>query len=237
MDSKSLARVEIKDETKGEVEAVFATLDVVDKDGDITRKGAFEEGAEVLISAYNHKTWEGALPVGKGTIHEVGGDVVLKGQFFLNTTGGRDTFEVVKAMGSRGEWSYGFNVDESEPGDHEGKSVRVLKKMSVYEVSPVMRGAGVNTRTTYAKSFGDEISEAVDAVSAAVKSAKRVVALRAEKGKDLSEVNKGRLDELSVAAEELKSLLTVEVQEDNSAELDAIWLSGIASELEGNDND
>lgn len=233
MDSKSLARVEIKDETKGEVEAVFATLGVVDKDGDLTEKGAFREGDEVLISAYNHKSWDGALPVGKATIHEVGNDIVMKGQFFLQTTGGRDTFEVVKAMGGRQEWSYGFNVDESEPGEHEGKSVRVLKKMSVFEVSPVLRGAGVNTRTTYAKSFGDEISEAVDAVTSAVKSAKRVVALRAEKGKDLSDVNKGRLDELSVAAEELKSLLTVEVQEDNSAELDSIWLSGIASELEG----
>lgn len=233
MDSKSLARVEIKDETKGEVEAVFATLDVVDKDGDITRKGAFEEGAEVLISAYNHKTWEGALPVGKGTIHEVGGDVVLKGQFFLNTTGGRDTFEVVKAMGSRGEWSYGFNVDESEPGDHEGKSVRVLKKMSVYEVSPVMRGAGVNTRTTYAKSFNDEISEAVDAVSAAVKSAQRVVALRAENGKELSQVNRKSLDGLSAACEELKSLLNVEEtnedKTDYAAEVRKSYLASVAA--------
>lgn len=233
MDSKFLTGIEIKDEAKGEVEAVFATLGVVDKDNDVTEKGAFTEGAPVIISSYNHKSWDGALPVGKATIHEVGQDIVMKGQFFMNTTGGRDTFEVVKAMGGRQEWSYGFNVDESEQGEHEGKSVRVLKKMSVFEVSPVLRGAGVNTRTTYAKSFGDEISEAVDAVTAAVKSAKRVVALRAEKGKDLSDVNKGRLDELSVAAEELKSLLTVEVQEDNSAELDSIWLSGIASELEG----
>jgi len=232
MDSKSLARVEIKDETKGEVEAVFATLNVKDKDDDVTVPGAFTEGQQVVISSYNHKSWEGALPVGTATIHEVGNEVVMKGRFFLNTTGGRDTFEVVKELKDRQEWSYGFNVDDSEQGEFEGKSARILKKMSVFEVSPVMRGAGVNTRTTYAKSFGDEISEAVDAVSAAVKSAVRVVALRAEKGKELSQVNKDRLDELSVAADKLKGLLTVEVEEDNSAELDAIWLSGVATELE-----
>lgn len=235
MDSKSLARVEIKDETKGEVEAVFATLGVVDKDGDVTEKGAFTEGAEVLISAYNHKSWEGALPVGKGTVHEVGNEIVMKGRFFLNTTQGRDTFEVVKELGNRQEWSYGFNVEDSEHTDFEGKSVRVLKKMSVFEVSPVLRGAGVGTRTTFAKSFGDEISEAVDAVSAAVKSAERVVALRAEKGKELSQVTKDRLVELSNAADKLKSLLNAEEETDATDELDAIWLESIANTLEGDD--
>lgn len=233
MDKKSLSGIEIKDETKGEVEAVFATLNVKDKDDDVTVPGAFTEGQQIVISSYNHKSWEGALPVGTGTIHEVGDQVVMKGRFFLQTQAGRDTFEVVKELGGRQEWSYGFNVDKSDPGEHEGKSVRVLKKMTVFEVSPVMRGAGLGTRTTYAKSFGDEISDAVDAVSAAVKSAERVVALRAEKGKELSQVNKERLDELSVAADRLKGLLTVEAEEDNSAELDAIWLSGIATELEG----
>lgn len=234
MDSKSLARVEIKDETKGEVEAVFATLGVVDKDNDVTQKGAFTEGAQVVISSYNHKSWEGAPPVGMGTVHEIGNEVIMKGRFFLNTQAGRDHFEVVKELGSRQEWSYGFNVDDSEQGDHEGKSVRVLKKMSVFEVSPVMRGAGVGTRTTYAKSFGDEISEAVDAVTVAVKSAERVVALRAEKGKELSQVNKTRLEELVKATEQLKSLLNAEEQDDdNSDELDAIWLSSVADTLEG----
>lgn len=239
MDSKFLTGIEIKDEAKGEVEAVFATLGVVDKDNDVTEKGAFTEGAPVVISSYNHKSWEGALPVGKGTIHEVGDSVIMKGQFFLNTQAGKDTFEVIKQLGNRQEWSYGFNVDDSEKGDHEGKSVRVLKKMSVYEVSPVMRGAGVGTRTTFAKSFSDEISETVDAVKEAVKSASRVAALRAEKGKELSKVTKARLDELAEAVEELKALLTTEeVTEDKtdySAELRKSWLASVAANYsEGN---
>lgn len=314
MDSKQLASVEIKDETKGEVEAVFATLNVKDRDDDVTLPGAFENGSEVVISAYGHKSWEGVLPVGKGTISEVGDKVVMKGRFFLNTTAGRDTFEVVKELGARQEWSYGFNVLDSEAGEFEGKSVRVLKKMAVHEVSPVMRGAGVGTTTTlvkalademakadlsaegrrreadngealpdgsfpianrrdlenaihaigrakneaaakahiikraralgltdllpdgWVKSFNEEVSFAVAAVRDVVESAGRVAALRAEKGKELSQVNKDGLVELSKACEQLKALLNAEdTKEDNDAtdELNSIWLGQVAATLEG----
>lgn len=232
MDKKSLAHVEIKDETKGEVEAVFATLNVVDKDNDVTRKGAFAEGAEVVISAYNHKSWEGALPVGVGTIHEVGDSVVMKGRFFLNTASGRDHFEVVKALGAKQEWSYGFNVADSERGEVDGKSVRVLKRMEVHEVSPVLRGAGVGTTTTYAKSFNDEVAEAVDAVKAAVKSAERVVALRAEKGKQLSNVNRESLDGLKEAMTQLHTLLNTQEPEEETVQDHEFELSMIAAALE-----
>lgn len=153
MDSKHLASVEVKDETKGEVEAVFATLNVKDKDADVTLPGAFDNGAKVAISAYGHKSWEGALPVGVGSIQEVGDKVIMKGHFFMNTAHGRDAFETVKGLAAEGlgEWSYGFKVEDSEPGDHKGERVRYLKKMKVYEVSPVMRGAGEGTMTTSAK--------------------------------------------------------------------------------------
>lgn len=309
MDSKFLAGIEIKDETKGEVEAVFATLGVVDKDNDVTKSGAFDEGSEVVISSYNHKSWEGALPVGKGTIHEVGNKVLLKGQFFLNTTQGRDTFEVVKQLGARQEWSYGFKVEDSEEGDFEGKSVRYLKKMSVFEVSPVMRGAGVGTQTTYAKadlsasgrrreaasgaamsdgsfpiqnrhdlenaihdvgrakdpaaakrhiieraralgcmdalptgwgkSLNEEISFAVEAVEAAVESAERVAALRAEQGKELSNIVKAGLADLDEAILRITALLMPETKTedktDYNAELRKAYLASVAANYtEGN---
>ena len=88
---KTFSQVTVKDAAQGLVEAVFARFDVIDKDGDITVKGAFTDGASCVISAYGHKSWEGALPVGKGTIHEVGDTAVFSGQFFLNTSHGRDT--------------------------------------------------------------------------------------------------------------------------------------------------
>lgn len=151
MDTKSL-HVEIKDADKGEVEALFSTYNVIDKDGDVTLPGAFTDGAAAKISAYGHASWSGALPVGKGTVHDAGNGAVLKGQFFLDTAAGKDTFTTVKELGPLQEWSYGYDVIESEFGEFEGKHVRFLKKLKVHEVSPVLIGAGVGTMTMSAKS-------------------------------------------------------------------------------------
>lgn len=151
MTQKTLSRVEIKDSSQGIIRAVFSTFDVIDRDGDVTRKSAFRNGAPVRISAFNHGSWEGALPVGRGTILVTEKEAVLDGQFFMNTTHGRDCFETVKAMGELQEFSYGFHVTDSEPGEVEGKSVRIIKGVDVAEVSPVLLGAGVGTRTLAVK--------------------------------------------------------------------------------------
>src|SRR5688572_18940203 len=98
-DHKSLTRVEVKDADKGEVVAVFATLEVVDLDNDYTVKGAFENGAKVRISAYNHSSWQSTLPIGKGTIREVGKEAVMEGKFFLDNPDSAATFNVVKELG------------------------------------------------------------------------------------------------------------------------------------------
>lgn len=161
--------VEIKDADKGEVEAVFATFDVKDKDGDITLPGAFEEGAEVLISAYGHSSWGGQLPVGKGVIKTTAKDARLVGKFFLNTTAGREHFAVIKELGAQQEWSYGFDVKgtgEVTPEMEQNGVWRVLTALKVHEVSPVLLGAGIDTRTVATKD-GTEAADAAAAAAAA----------------------------------------------------------------------
>ncbi|MBN9737306.1 MULTISPECIES: HK97 family phage prohead protease [unclassified Pseudonocardia] len=154
MDTKRVGALRVKSEARGEVEAVFATLGVRDLDGDVTIPGAFTEGQEVRISAYGHSSWDGALPVGRGRITVRGNQAVMAGKFFLDTEAGRDTFAVVKHMGELQEWSYGFDVVDSEFGDHAGQRVRFLRRLSVHEVSPVLLGAAGpgRTRTLVAKS-------------------------------------------------------------------------------------
>lgn len=154
MHTKRLNRVEIKDADKGEVSAIFATFNAKDSDGDVTLPGAFEVGAVVPISAYGHTSWQGALPVGKGKIRETKTEAILDGKFFLDTTDGADTFTTVKhlAEDGLGEWSYGYDVLDSDRGDFNGEPVRYLKRQKVNEVSPVLLGAGVGTRTVSAKS-------------------------------------------------------------------------------------
>lgn len=155
---KGLA-VEIKDAAKGEIEAVFATFNAIDHDGDWTEPGAFSDGAAVRISAYNHGSWPGfagsELPIGKGVIKTTPTDARLVGRFFLSTSHGQAAWETIKEMAELQEWSYGFDVLERGEVTDEQRTRgirRVLRKLKVHEVSPVFLGAGVATRTIAAKS-------------------------------------------------------------------------------------
>ena len=137
----------------GEFEAVFATLNVIDLDGDVTVPGAFTADEAVRIAAWGHN-W-GTLPVGKGSIREEDDQAVVGGQFFLQTAAGKEHYETVKALGELQEWSYSFDIVDAGPGEFEGKEVNFLKKLTVYEVSPVMLGAGIGTHTTDIKALKD----------------------------------------------------------------------------------
>jgi len=156
MDIKRLSRVELKADGpgRGQVSAVFSTFNVIDADGDVTLPGAFTDGAEVPISSYGHSSWQSGVPVGKGKIRTTDTEAILDGQFFMDTQAGKDTFTAIKELGSLGQWSYGYDVLDAEPGVQNGVDVRLLKALLTHEVSPVLVGVGVNTRTLSAKSAG-----------------------------------------------------------------------------------
>jgi hypothetical protein len=201
MESKAGPAVSVKvtDESKGEVEVVFSTLNVVDKDGDVTRPGAFGS-QEVRISAYNHQSWGGVLPVGKGKIFERTQkdnvlEGIMQGQFFMDTTGGRETFLTVKGLGGLMEWSYGYDIIEEAKGmfpDDSGDQVRFLDRLKVHEVSPVILGAGENTRTNFAKGIGSPIPSLAQFHRA------RKEALKQDLTEDQVNAAKGVLNQISV---------------------------------------
>lgn len=156
---KSFTGLTVKSADKGEVSAVFSTNNVVDKDGDVTLPGAIKDGAEVVISAYQHgSSIGGELPVGRGVIRATDDESILEGKFFLNTPQGRATFETVKQLGDLGEWSYSLHDVISERGELNGEPVNFLKSIRVKEVSPVLIGAGVNTRTLGVKGADTQAS-------------------------------------------------------------------------------
>jgi hypothetical protein len=152
--TKTLGHVEIKNADRGEVSAVIATFGSVDSDGDVTLPGAFMNNGEFPISAYNHTSWGGQLPVGVASIRETATEAIIDGQFFLDTAAGRDTFTTVKRLHERGlgEWSYGYDPVDAYHGEYQGQKVRFLPKQLVHEASPVLKGAGVGTRTLGVKS-------------------------------------------------------------------------------------
>ena len=153
-------KLEVKDVDQGLVEAVFSTFGVIDHDGDVLLEGAFEDGAKVRISAYGHRSWMGALPVGRGTIRAEKDRAVLEGQFFLSTEGGRETFEVIKQMGELQEYSYSLDEIQTAlvsdlPEELQG-AVRAIAKVKVIEVSPVLAGASIATETLSVKGQKDD---------------------------------------------------------------------------------
>jgi hypothetical protein len=158
------APVEIKAEgdDSGTFTAQIATLNLIDKDADVTLPGAFAESGPVRVSRFNHSSAvRDDLPVGVATIKEVGDAVIAEGKLNLDSVGGRalyDTlmFEAANKLSS--EWSYGFTVLDSEDGEQDDEKVRYLKRLKAFEVSPVMRAAGENTATLGVKTatdFGD----------------------------------------------------------------------------------
>jgi len=133
----------------GEFSCEFATLNVIDHDQDVTTPGAFHEGQPTLIEAWNHNY--GIVPVGKGIIREKDDKAIFDGRFFLDTQSGLEHYKTVKALGDLTEWSYTFEIEESELGQFEGQDVQFLRSLDVWGVAPVQRGAGIATRTVAIK--------------------------------------------------------------------------------------
>lgn len=214
-------RVTVKNADAGEVEAVFATLNVKDKDGDVIESGAIPDGSPVVISPYGHKVWSGAPPVGIGTIHEVDNEAVVRAKYFMETDAGRNDFYTVKGLAEAGlgEWSFGLLNIESVKTTKNGVNANYISSVEVPEVSPVFIGAGVNTRTLVAKgaadtdpdqpglTFSEHLASVVADVKALADRAEEVVALRAAKGKTISDDASGALSDIGEQLERIKALV------------------------------
>lgn len=141
---RKMVALELKEgDQPGAVVACFSTFGIVDKDSDIVLASAFTDGQEVPLTW--HHEWN--RPVGKGVIRVDADRAVFDGAFFLETQAGMEAYKTVKAMGSLQEYSWGFQVLDSSYESRDGRAVRVIKQAKVYEVSPVLVGAGENTRT------------------------------------------------------------------------------------------
>ncbi len=225
-------QLELKADKEGTFIARIARLNVVDLDKDVTLPGAFPDGKTVLISAYQHGSWMGELPVGKAVIHEAGDEVIAEGEFNLNTETGREHYEAVKFSGELQEWSYGFKVIESEQGEQDGEEVRLLRKVEPFEISPVLKGAGKETATLDIKAdngadggtpYADQAEAVLAAVNDLVARTKSLADLRRNEGRDLSEANRERIkaihESLVETTSDLKALLVSTEPVDKEAEI------------------
>jgi hypothetical protein len=146
--------MEVKAGSEGVATATFSTFSCVDKDGDVLLPGAIPNGKTVPISAWNHGIWKSELPVGIATIRSLSDRAEADCRFFLDTVGGKDTWATIRNLGGA-EWSYGYDVLDSYPGDWGGKNARIIRKLDVFEVSPVMQAASLGTGTCGIRGAGE----------------------------------------------------------------------------------
>lgn len=190
--------------------ARLATLSEVDHDGDTYTAGAFgwKEGEEQwapMLPAHNR----GAMPIGKVRVYEEGGVALAELHLNLDTAAGKDwqshlKFDLAKGKATQ-EWSYGFGIVDAAYEQRGDDRIRVLKRVDVHEVSPVVRGAGVGTATLAMKgSFADQLDAAIAALDDLVGRAGDIAQLRAGDGRAMS---KARLDQLAGLKARLDQLL------------------------------
>ena len=205
---------ELKLDSQGEgtFEAVFATLNVIDSDRDITELGAFGR-QDVILSQYNHGSWdrgEKALPLGIGVIFERGEEAIVQGEFDMSDEAAVKTYKKMKYLTEKGrtqEFSYSLPEIDYEIRDVDGECVRILKKIRVNEVSPVLMGAGVNTRILDIKATGgkkliDHISDVLDDVKEVTERLQTVKDMREQKGKEIAPDTLQKMSDLECALKE-----------------------------------
>ena len=203
IDLKSLTEEKL---AKGELDVVFATMGVWDKDGDMARPGFYGDQDIAFLPTHD---WSHVL-LGKGRTYEQGNEARAKIRMNLAIQASKDWLSAIKFDLDNGkpiqEYSYGFKVLEggSEMGEELGRKGRILKPREdgtpgskIWEVSPVLVGAGERTRTLSAKgdgkTFADESQAVLDAAKGLAERAKALAALREKEGRELSLANMERL--------------------------------------------
>lgn len=158
----SVSQVRGVDPVDGIVEAIVSVTNIVDNVNDIILPGAYKNTLKKRNPkvVWSHDT---NIPVGKtlkveellpgddrlpaDLLAQNAGALLVKMQFNLNTSRGKDAYEDVQFFGSEQEWSIGYSVPEGKSSTDSKTGVRKIAQLELYEYSPVIFGAAPNTRT------------------------------------------------------------------------------------------
>jgi len=149
----SISFDETKAEQKGIIEAYVSIFDNVDLGGDKIIKGAFKESLKKKppIGVWMHN-WD--EPIAKTIIaREDDKGLYIKGQFIEGVQKADEAYKLIKG-GVINEFSIGYRVLEDE---WEEDGTRILKKLRLYEWSPVLAGMNPDTELIGIKSAGKPV--------------------------------------------------------------------------------
>ena len=148
MEYRALADIESIGD--GRIRAVFARIGTPDHYGDILEAGAVGEQTAMMRS-WDHGD---GLPLGDVRIYEDDDRVIADMDMYMDLRSAVDTYYVLSKRFERKikqGWSHGFTPDEWHFSD-DGQT-RYLDKITIHEVSPVMRPAQPLTSTLEVRSL------------------------------------------------------------------------------------
>lgn len=165
MEYKSFSGAQIKASEDGTIEAIVSVFGNVDLAGEKILHGAFKN---TLTKKLPKGVWmhDWTIPIAKtisaeeiaagdsrlpDSLKDLGG-LLIKGQFNLNTTRGKDAYEDLK-FGTVDEFSIGYRVLDSDLIN----GVKELKEIELFEWSPVLVGANRATTMMSLKGFDEHV--------------------------------------------------------------------------------
>lgn len=169
MECKSFALTEVKaldNDEPGSFEAVVSVFGNVDSYGDRMMKGAFartlsEKGMPPVVWSHEWST----PPIGTvASAIETDEGLLVKGRLF---TGPDEDHAVAKQVyaamkaGALREFSFGYSTKASNDVTEEGKTVREITDVDLFEVGPTLVGANDQTRLVGVKALERAVADEI----------------------------------------------------------------------------
>ena len=148
----------LDEKSEGKFEAYVSIFNNVDYADEVIVKGAFAESLQRKLPkiAWSHN-WEEII----GTVESATEDergLKIVGQLVLSVQKAKEAYDLMKA-GAIDEFSIGYGVLSARYEEREGKSIRILEKLDLYEVSPVLVGCNNQTELLDIKSAEQKVAE------------------------------------------------------------------------------
>lgn len=160
--SLPVTSVKVVDEQQGIIEAYVSIFGNVDSYGDIVVKGAFADSLAKYFPRYPKGVWahDWTQPIAKTLeAKEDERGLYIKAQLLLDIQKAKEAYILIKE-GVVTDFSFGYEVEDFQMDFEQG--VRYLKKLTIYEWSPVLVGANSSATLVGVKSDGQVIEEEIE---------------------------------------------------------------------------
>jgi len=151
-----LSDFKILDEKTGTFEAYVSIFNNVDYADEVIIQGAFKDSIERKLPkiAWSHN-WDQIIGKVISAIEDERGLKII-GQLILSVQKAKEAYDLMKA-GAIDEFSIGYGIQKATYEQRSDKTVRILEKLDLYEISPVLSGCNPDTELLSIKSKNETV--------------------------------------------------------------------------------